>query len=351
MSANMTSSEIVESLVGSELEAFTLIVCAVLLLHEYTITIGQEVELIWWRRWTGPSVLFILNRFSMALQVTAFVNHMFANGAILQNCKFGQVWVGTAVVFSAIIWAAFSALRVYALGGQSWILAMLVWIPAMFSPVAYLGDVINVRYTQFQLADNVVFCDTIGNWSLKSTLRGEIAVRASSIFVDVVILLVTWWKTYATTRMAREANLEKSLSQLLLRDGTLYFLGLLILNIGTLTYYLVTGIVSSLETIMDSIQSIIVARFLLNLRGMGSQQNDTAGALTGGSRFSSVHFAPRAVGNIGGELHDSFGIWSHPDALEGQEDDGIEVVGGGNEGAGDALAPTEDAEITEISRV
>lgn len=36
---------------------------SVLLVHEYIVTIDQEVEVIWSRKWTGPTMLFLLNRY------------------------------------------------------------------------------------------------------------------------------------------------------------------------------------------------------------------------------------------------------------------------------------------------
>jgi len=180
----------------------------------------------------------------------------------------------------------------------------------------------------------------------------EITTRATTILVDVVILVVTWWKTYTTARMAREAKIETPLSQLLLRDGTVYFLGLLIGNVITLTIYLAkynNGF--QLAIGIYCMESIIISRFLLNLREVGSNQHDASRLSTSGSRLSvGLHFA--VVGNMGEELHGSFGIGAYPSDLEGEDDDRIGGVEGGNENAGDVPPPTtEDAEIMEVSRV
>jgi len=324
-----------------------------LFVYEYAITLSQEVELIWSRRWTGPSALFILNRLGMAMQVSSFVLYQL-NWTTPQSCESGQVWYDISVIFSSTVWAVFSALRTYALGDRSWILTMSVFIPAMFSPLSILY--ITTTYdsvTVYRESESLTMCVVGNNWSATLDDQVEITTRAINIFVDVIIVLVTWRKTYTTTRMAREANTERPLARLLLQDGTIYFVALLLLNIAILAMYLTdTVFVDGPGSLTTTLEPIIIARFFLDLRKVDGNQNEAARAYTGSSRLSTLHFASRVIGNMGGELHGSFGIY--PDDLEGEEDDaigGVDERNEGDEGAGDALVPTENAEIMEISRV
>lgn len=47
----------------------------------------------------------------------------------------------------------------------------------------------------------------------------EISTRVPVIIADIVVLVLTWCKTWATVRMAREHNVKTPLMNLLLRDG------------------------------------------------------------------------------------------------------------------------------------
>ncbi|KAJ3478192.1 hypothetical protein NLI96_g9926 [Meripilus lineatus] len=47
--------------------------------------------------------------------------------------------------------------------------------------------------------------------------------RSSNILSDIIILVLTWTKTYGIKKAAAQAGLRTSLSTLILRDGTLYF--------------------------------------------------------------------------------------------------------------------------------
>ena len=40
---------------------------SVILFYDYLITFGDEVQLFWRRKWTGATVLFILNRYIVLL--------------------------------------------------------------------------------------------------------------------------------------------------------------------------------------------------------------------------------------------------------------------------------------------
>jgi len=129
-----------------------------------------------------------------------------------------------------------------------------------------------------------------------------------------------------------------------------------VLNIATLAAYLTAARYFVLTLCHPlSTDSIIVARFILNMREVGSTHTGAgysdAGASFDASRFSSVHLAARMVGNMGGELEGSFGIGSRPNTLEGEEDDeagGVEV---GDEGARDVLPQTQHLEMVELPRV
>ncbi|OCH87151.1 hypothetical protein OBBRIDRAFT_806256 [Obba rivulosa] len=61
--------------------------------------------------------------------------------------------------------------------------------------------------------------------------RSTIIICVCSITSDVIVIAVTWLKTYNISRAAIRSNIRSPLSTLLLRDGTIWFLVLLCFNV------------------------------------------------------------------------------------------------------------------------
>ncbi|KAL1944236.1 hypothetical protein VTO73DRAFT_3421 [Trametes versicolor] len=92
-----------------------------------------------------------------------------------------------------------------------------------------------------------------------------IATRASVIVNDILVIALTWWKTYGIRKLVAQANMKVSLSTLLLRDGTIYFLLLFTMSIFHIVFSLTERFTFTL-TLEEPLTAILVSRFLLNLR-------------------------------------------------------------------------------------
>ncbi|GJE88865.1 hypothetical protein PsYK624_049520 [Phanerochaete sordida] len=150
--------------------------------------------------------------------------------------------------------------------------------------------------------------------------------------MDFLVLVLTWVKTFSQWRESRRLGLSKSITESLIRDGTIYFLLLLGVNLAQiLTYNLTFAPVNLLIAVMPS---LLVSRFLLNLRQVAENPSpltsdgiDTVAL----SQFSAPRFnvADSVFGNLGepiglGEDSESFES-SGPDTLqEAYEMDGPE---------------------------
>ncbi|KAI9067899.1 hypothetical protein FKP32DRAFT_1600818 [Trametes sanguinea] len=128
--------------------------------YEYVLTIDQEVRLIWMRKKTGASVLFLLIRYH-ALAVQVFMNA--ASYAAVSNehlsevadRDIGQICSVYIKVQSGVdcaqflTWAVFSSLRVLAVSDWNWLLASLVFIlsstPFVINVVRYIFSIITAK--------------------------------------------------------------------------------------------------------------------------------------------------------------------------------------------------------------
>ncbi|KAL6299832.1 hypothetical protein BKA93DRAFT_741715, partial [Sparassis latifolia] len=153
---------------------------------EHVISLTDEIDYMWKRKTTGVTVLFIFNR--LLTLVLAF-----------------------SVVMGAPLWSTnqtsslspmFSALRVYAVGGQAWRPAAVVFILSLVPFATNLVLLIPLKQ-RYLLYLPTVYLET----------------QISVIVADMIVLIVTWRKTYSIKRYANSAHMEAPLVTLLVRDG------------------------------------------------------------------------------------------------------------------------------------
>ncbi|KAI0786302.1 hypothetical protein C8Q75DRAFT_291204 [Abortiporus biennis] len=95
----------------------------------------------------------------------------------------------------------------------------------------------------------------------------NIFYRVFAIVYNALILILTWVKTFTLWREWRDLKHKRimrnvSSNDLLLRDGTVYFVLLFALNVTTIQF----NAFSSIPAITEVMSSILVSRFMLNLR-------------------------------------------------------------------------------------
>ncbi|OCH87695.1 hypothetical protein OBBRIDRAFT_837171 [Obba rivulosa] len=152
-----------------------------------------------------------------------------------------------------------------------------------------------------------------------------VATRTSVIAADILILFVTWSKTYGTLRNARRSDIKVPISTLLLRDGTLYFIVLLVVNIMNIVGWYTDVFVETASLFSTPLSSIIITHFLLNLRQAANAPEDDNHVDTlylsfvhsgdSGVRFGSF------VDNIGADLVHNPKALEHSCNMSWAEDD------------------------------
>ncbi|KAI0672862.1 hypothetical protein C8Q78DRAFT_685048 [Trametes maxima] len=117
----------------------------------------------------------------------------------------------------------------------------------------------------------LAYCFMVTEYSSSLANIVTIISRGCLILSYLLVLGVTWVKTYGSVRLARENHLDISLSLMtvLLRDGSIYFTIWTILNTLHIAGVYVEPI-RYLTIFTDAITSIIVAHFILNLREVAS---------------------------------------------------------------------------------
>ncbi|OCH92797.1 hypothetical protein OBBRIDRAFT_886033 [Obba rivulosa] len=276
--------------------------CAIVF-YDHVVTLSREVELMWGRKLTSVIMLFYLNRWSIfvwAVMQFAYLNNL----ATLPSCEGVDFFSDAVGILLYAIWAVFSGIRIYAISGGSWWLALVVFLLSLVAIGTNAYGWYAVAW--FQINSLPVLgaaCFSGRNVSAATDTALTISSRTCQIIADILVLIVTWYKTYALKRAAVRNNIEAPLATTLLRDGSISFLALLVLNVvdiaGWSTNLFIYG-----SSFITPLSSIVISRFLLDLRQITYSQHDDPSNVSP----STVHSQPSSirfrsfVDNIGEQL-------------------------------------------------
>ncbi|EMD33637.1 hypothetical protein CERSUDRAFT_76360 [Gelatoporia subvermispora B] len=326
------------------IENYCSVAATALIAYDHLSTVNSESILIWGKRWNSVTTLFHLNRWAIFLWAILNLVVEFVAFPTLSSC------VGFNNLFSALelllftLWALFSGVRTYAVSGGSWLLTL----PVVALDLVPVGMNAYGFFAAFWFAmvpgpGNEQICVSGSSVSQSAFVHLEaIATRACVMASDALVLIVTWYKTYSIKRNADQAGIQTPLASLLLRDGTMYFVVLLCLNIlnivGKWTNGFAYASLFSFPSLESRLSSIIISHFLLNLRQVAYQPQDNAydtrlsfvrsyvdGEM--GSRQQSLRFAS-FVGNMGELVEPGFDHDATEDSdliWDGYEDDSIDL--------------------------
>ncbi|KAI0738123.1 hypothetical protein BC629DRAFT_1300472, partial [Irpex lacteus] len=160
-------------------------------LFDCIITLSQEVDVIWRRKWTAITWLYLLTRYSTVLdQIDLLIPGW--DLVVSRVCKVG-LYIDIALqLMQYLCFAWFSSLRVYALLDGKYVIAGIVFL---------------LNLVPF--ATNMV------------SLTVSLVTRLSVIVGDVLVLAVTWRKTYLAYREARRLRIRAPVTTMLFRDGAI----------------------------------------------------------------------------------------------------------------------------------
>ncbi|KAI0667148.1 hypothetical protein C8Q78DRAFT_982484 [Trametes maxima] len=310
---------------------------ATLILYEYCITLDSEIRLIWRRKITGASVIFFINRYLMVLRESITVASFWP---ISDPVRLGYMDIVLALL-PYFVWNVFSTLRVYAISGRNWLIAAFV---AFFMLGPICANLYNAPLLKPDNMPSPYNCSEDNAVTVETHIKLTLISRLSIIVGDATVLIVTWWKTYRLKKAADAARVRTSIVDLLLRDGTVYFATMLVLNVLHIVINFVLQI-SFMGDIADVLVSILVSRFIMNLReydgrdtgqlshtssaardGLGSWHPASPG---GADERTTLAFASGFIESMAAPLEHS----TVPPSGFGSEEEGI---GGGSQETGDS---------------
>ncbi|EMD35655.1 hypothetical protein CERSUDRAFT_96770 [Gelatoporia subvermispora B] len=142
---------------------------------------------------------------------------------------------------------------------------------------------------------------------LLDTLAYRLDTTSNSCMIaaEVLLLVLTWIKTYQIKKASYALNLRTPIATLLLRDGTLYFVVILAIQV-----FAIISIDSGSTFVLFDVWTyfrqvfvvIFTSHFMLNLRGvsMSLDEQEFETSYTGNS--TDVRFMRSIVGNLGAPI-------------------------------------------------
>ncbi|TBU33978.1 hypothetical protein BD311DRAFT_773874 [Dichomitus squalens] len=221
------------------------------------------------------------------------------------------------LLLNYLAFAAFMSLRVYAIWGRDWKPLLLVVPLTLAKPVLQIYEATHYSPVQAGVPSGCLL-----GWTISDALLTKFTTiaQATTIAAEAILIGLTWMKTFGINRDSARLGVRTPLATLLLRDGTAYFIILLLLetvtlvssNIGSqLTVWMIWPYFAQVLTV------IFLSRLMLDLRGLyfadhaprvhGGPSAPAGAESTFSVKMSDIRFnTSRIVGNMGATL-------SHPD--------------------------------------
>ncbi|TBU36258.1 hypothetical protein BD309DRAFT_878676 [Dichomitus squalens] len=270
-----------------------------LLAFEYVLTFHGEVALFWTRgRLSGATILFLLNRYlTLTVQIMDVVPKSSSTEVCISTSSIAFSQYVAYIVLKSLQylpWAAFSALRSYALCPHPyrWPVSATVFalssVPIITNMFGNLHRISIVNDSQLGIIVNTPIS---ASTALKRDMTVAVATQSSLIGSDLMVLCVTWFRTYETAKLSLRSLGKETFASVLLLDGTVHSRCI--------------PLPDSHSDAVSSLTAIFTSRFLIDLQ---RTQRELAGSSRSVS-LGEVVFQPqtsrntsRLIGSLGAQL-------------------------------------------------
>ncbi|KAH9916980.1 uncharacterized protein BXZ73DRAFT_24368, partial [Epithele typhae] len=302
-------------------ENYCIIASSALIIADYFFTLPEEIERIWRRRFTGATIIFFITRYAAVLErIVLLVSVLLPtveDKVILffpSRCVPVLRLDDTMTNISYLSFGLFALLRVRGIWLDN---SIPLYFLALLTPIRPIISIYSqVHYTPIAFGAPLYGCGAAYHLDSDAYYRLNYVSRAVGIAIDITVIALTWYKTFGIKRDSRRLGLRAPYVTLLLRDGTLYFVVILAVQIFSIIS-LSVGSTFVLFDVWPFFEQVFTAlslyRFMLNLRGVyladagPSDRSASASApLTSSSAtWAAMRFVPgpgAVVGNMGAPL-------------------------------------------------
>ncbi|KAJ3476406.1 hypothetical protein NLI96_g11177 [Meripilus lineatus] len=275
-------SEIIKIYRDGQNYNYTAMSMLALLTYDMFCTFGEEVEVIWKRKFSVPTFLYLAIRlctwgyfvFGTSLTyIPTTITNILLVGSLFAYAGVSHDLFELDALSTHPRIEAFNTLRVWAIWGRHWFPVLLVLPFALIPPCmnAYTSShtsIVDVTSNPLPFGVCLAGIDLQDSLLKVSSYSSLSAVTRSSVIVtNLLVLILTWVKTYGIRKAAVQAGLQSDLVTLIMRD-------------------------------VLRVASILFTRFILKLRIIDHNNVDPDVSM----HNSTIQFAAGITGNIGAPL-------------------------------------------------
>ncbi|KAH9840588.1 uncharacterized protein C8Q71DRAFT_740174 [Rhodofomes roseus] len=287
-----------------------------MILYEHVLGLGQEIDLFWRKKLFGPALIFLANRYVLLV---------YGVGYLLQvplwttptGCEATDFIFYIANMLLFAITGVLAALRVYAISNGDKAIGAAVLTVGMVPAVVNLYTTVRQSYAYLGV-DGICSRNRDFTFGTANMYVLDAVACVCAVLSDLIVIVVTWRRTYRLWREGLRSKTALPLITLIFRDGTLYFITLLLVNVLELVVIRLLVTASSASVAYTSftlipVSSILISRFLVNLKQLSTK--DVAIGPAYGASGAASHSANEPT-NVSGSLVGNFGadlqFASHP---------------------------------------
>ncbi|KAI0742448.1 hypothetical protein C8Q80DRAFT_1188468 [Daedaleopsis nitida] len=242
-----------------------------LLVYDILLNLNEEVDLIWKRKLSVVSLLYVVTRYVEVVAYLPSFALLFPLGDQNVRCRSLSILEAVGATCPYLAWAAFSAFRIHALSNRNIALTGFVFL---LNSTFLIPDIYQYFHMTFIDAPYPYNCLQILPPMLWST-------RATTILGESIVLAWTLKVVYQTRASCGNVTRFSNLLHVLLDNGEAadYFLIPLVLNIASAALVVViVRLYPHNRGHANAISSILISRFILALRSLGAEPHSRAGA-------------------------------------------------------------------------
>ncbi|KAI0629550.1 hypothetical protein C8Q77DRAFT_1161150 [Trametes polyzona] len=263
---------------------YCIVASTALLWFDYALTFAREYRRIWKRQVTGATVIYLIMRYSAMVRRVVYLLEVFVwRSSDQERCQACSTIVHTdnvLLIINDLATSALISLRVYSVWGRDW-RPLLIAVPVS-SANAFILIYENWHYTPLQ-AGRPFGCIYI--WALPAN-----TLSSGEMTFDIVL-------------SSMQDGFRTPLATLLLRDGTVYFLILLTVQLSWLILVLTESSASTWSLVSLYFGQVLVvilhSRFMLDLRGLYFATDDRRQNRSARSEKKATDFSASVIGNLG----------------------------------------------------
>ncbi|KAJ6509129.1 hypothetical protein DFH09DRAFT_1050261 [Mycena vulgaris] len=267
--SSQDTSQFIPLVIGSLIPLHVVLAGLTWILHDYFVTLEDEIRYIWPQRLSFSKLMFFWIRYySIALLLFDVIQiHVFARPGITNNNLCVAMDTIIRVVGAVSLWSVeiIMQLRVYAIYGCSKRIAAINLVLFAGSIVGFMWILIFNHSRRADVIANVIHLPLPGCPSVHSGI--EFAQWIPATVYEGILFGFALFKTFQSTIVSLRKDSKMSLYTLLLRDNILYFFGITALLVfNNLMVVSLTHIPWFSYGPFHAAVGIMTSRMLINLR-------------------------------------------------------------------------------------